>query len=419
MESTEIPSPHDPTPQSQEDLCHHGEENDTRQSLQIEETPPADETDAAYQRPDATNTRISFQEEEEKFIPLEETPSGYPELDWKPLVLQNWCLFLATAFFGACMTGLVIIVCLNNIAPEMLHVAQTSSRLAFRYVPAAAGTVTTVWWGSVARSYLRLIPYITMASASTGLSGRAPQGLLTLRSVSNLLAFFPTPAALARLIKERHILTMVTFSTSFLVIPFLTPLKNALFQTTQDPAGWSITVSNKVAYIAITVYSLLMGTTISILVRLWSVRTGLKWEASSIASQLALVQGSNIYEPFYGLEFEDPSHLYRIAGSWHVEYGVLRLGYWMVLRNGEETIWHGVRFYKPEGAITQMIINGRKMLIRSSVVEQPPTPRDEAETPTLEQRGTHEEGGSASPFLGDYNVTFSRNIDGQSTDLDK
>jgi hypothetical protein len=317
------------------------------------------------------------------------------------------------------MTGLVIIVCLNNIAPEMLHVAQTSSRLAFRYVPAAAGTVTTVWWGSVARSYLRLIPYITMASASTGLSGRAPQGLLTLRSVSNLLAFFPTPAALARLIKERHILTMITFSTSFLVIPFLTPLKNALFQTTQDLAGWSITVSNKVAYIAITVYSLLMGTTISILVRLWSVRTGLKWEASSIASQLALVQGSNIYEPFYGLEFEDPSHLYRIAGSWHVEYGVLRLGYWMVLRNGEETIWHGVRFYKPEGAITQMIINGRKMLIRSSVVEQPPTPRDEAETPTLEQRGTHEEGGSASPFLGDYNVTFSRNIDGQSTDLDK
>ena len=90
-----------------------------------------------------------------------------------------------------------------------------------------------------------------------------------------------------------------------------------------------------------------MGTTISILVRLWSVRTGLKWEAGSNASQLALVQGSNIYKPFYGLDFEDNNHLYKIAGSWHVKYGVLRLGYWRVPHNGEEMIWHGVRFYKP------------------------------------------------------------------------
>ncbi|CAG8296296.1 unnamed protein product [Penicillium salamii] len=300
---------------------------------------------------DSTKGRTSFQEASD-YIPLEETPSGYPELDWKPLVLNKWCLLLVIAFFVTFLTGLTIIVGLTHTRPELLHVARTPSQLAFRYVPAATGTISSIWWSSLAQSYLRLIPYISMASAANAPKGRGSQANDTIQAMGDLEAFSLTPSSIGRLIKERHILTVIIFLTSFLVGPFLAPLKNTLFQTIPDSEGWTIYVSDKIAYITIALYGLMTASTIGILIRLWSVRTGLKWEVSSIASQLALVQNSNIYEPFRGLEFEHDRQFWNVVGSWHLKYGVLRLGYWKVLRGEEETIWHGMRFYKPEAPLS-------------------------------------------------------------------
>ncbi|CAG8121290.1 unnamed protein product [Penicillium salamii] len=349
MESDEALSHVDRPQQSQADDIQPQRADQTTETPPIRDTIAPETAEHDGRSSDSTEDLNSFQEASD-FIPLEETPSGYPELDWKPLVLHKWCLLLVIAFFVACLTGLAIIVRVNHTRPELLHVARTPSRLAFKYVPVAAGTITSIWWRSLAQSYLHLIPYISMASAANAPKGRASRANRTIHAVGSLEAFFPTPHSLGRLIKERHILTVITFLTSFLVIPFLTPLKNALFQTIQDPEGWTIHVSNKIACITITLYCLMTASTISILIRLWSVRTGLKWEVASIASQLALVQNSNVYGPFRGLEFEHARGFRKNVGSWHLEYGVLRLGYWKVVRGEEEMIWHGVRFYKPKEA---------------------------------------------------------------------
>ncbi|CAG8232270.1 unnamed protein product [Penicillium salamii] len=350
MESEEALSHVGRPQQSQPDDIQPEGADQTTETLQTRDTIAPETAEHDGRSSDSTKGRTSFQEASD-YIPLEETPSGYPELDWKPLVLNKCCLFLVIAFLVACLTGLAIIVRLNHTRPELLHVARTPSRLAFQYVPVAAGTVTSIWWRSLSQSYLRLIPYISMASASNTPKSPRSGANRTIHAVGSLDAFFPTPDSLGRLINERHILTVITFLTSFLVIPFLTPLKNALFQTIQDPEGWTIHVSNKIAYITIALYCSMMASTISILIRLWLVRTGLKWEVGSIASQLALVQNSNVYEPFRGLEFEHARGFRNIVESWHLKYGVLRLGYWKVVRGEDEMIWHGVRFYKPKAPL--------------------------------------------------------------------
>ncbi|CAG8232802.1 unnamed protein product [Penicillium salamii] len=384
MESDEALSHVDRPQQSQADDIQPQRADQTTETPPIRDTIAPETAEHDGRSSDSTEDLNSFQEASD-FIPLEETPSGYPELDWKPLVLHKWCLLLVIAFFVACLTGLAIIVRVNHTRPELLHVARTPSRLAFKYVPVAAGTITSIWWRSLAQSYLHLIPYISMASAANAPKGRASRANRTIHAVGSLEAFFPTPHSLGRLIKERHILTVITFLTSFLVIPFLTPLKNALFQTIQDPEGWTIHVSNKIACITITLYCLMTASTISILIRLWSVRTGLKWEVASIASQLALVQNSNVYGPFRGLEFEHARGFRKNVGSWHLEYGVLRLGYWKVVRGEEEMIWHGVRFYKPKGATGYTFISFGNMLIICKVLAQTKTASCENQASTLER----------------------------------
>ncbi|CAG7955110.1 unnamed protein product [Penicillium salamii] len=331
MESDEALSHVGRRQQSQADDTQPDGADQTTEIVQTSDTLALETSEHDGRSSDSTEGSNSFQEASE-FIPLEETPSGYPELDWKPPILRKWCLLLAIAFFVACLTGLAIIVRVNDTRPELLHVARTPSQLAFRYVPAATGTVSSIWWSSLTRSYLRLVPYISMASVSNAPKGRGSQDNDTIQSTGDLEAFSLSPSSIFRLIKERHVLTVIMFLTSFLVGIFLAPLKSTLFQTIPDSEGWTIYVSDKIAYGTIALYSLMTASAIAILIRLWSVRTGLKWEVSSITSQLALVQNSNIYEPFHGLEFAYDHQFWNLVRSWPLKYGGLRLGYWKSLR---------------------------------------------------------------------------------------
>jgi hypothetical protein len=84
----------------------------------------------------------------------------------------------------------------------------------------------------------------------------------------------------------------------FMLMLFLVPLKNVFVRLLPDKSGWTVSVSHIAASFLIPIYSLLIVCTASLLWRLQNLHTGLRWDAASIADQIALIQGSNILKSY-------------------------------------------------------------------------------------------------------------------------
>ncbi|KAI8657100.1 hypothetical protein NCS56_01315800 [Fusarium sp. Ph1] len=127
----------------------------------------------------------------------------------------------------------------------------------------------------------------------------------------------------------------------------LTPLKSSLFQLVEDGRGWQIHVSKLFGFVGLAIYLWLLATTLWIFHHLRSRRTGLKWNPAPLASQLCLLQGSNVFDSFEGIDYSNLRPLKNAVKTWPRNGLVLRLGYW----KQEETniITHGVRFLPRNG----------------------------------------------------------------------
>jgi hypothetical protein len=79
-------------------------------------------------------------------------------------------------------------------------------------------------------------------------------------------------------------------------------------------------------------------------------KTGLRWSPTSFASEFSLVQGSDIFPAFAGLELKHyHKNILETVCSWPRKYGALRLGYWRRRHGGDEhpemsDIIYGLRF---------------------------------------------------------------------------
>ncbi|KAM5345765.1 hypothetical protein ACJ41O_011626 [Fusarium nematophilum] len=79
------------------------------------------------------------------------------------------------------------------------------------------------------------------------------------------------------------------------------------------------------------------------------IRTGLKWNPAPLASQLSLLQGSDMFDVFEGIDYSKLMPL-KDAVKWWPEDGlILRLGYWR--QQGTNNIVHGVRFLDRNGQL--------------------------------------------------------------------
>lgn len=160
------------------------------------------------------------------YVPIA-PPDGYPPLDYRPIALRNWFLALSVVFFFLCLGGIVILVVLNNLQPDILHLRVTTSRLVVRYSPGILGSITTLWFRTITQSYLRYIPYIAMASVD-GLevsSGKKPRRFFS--SLNGMSTFDTTIASLFFQIKDGHWFHIWLFIFATFNVLFLTPLKGA------------------------------------------------------------------------------------------------------------------------------------------------------------------------------------------------
>jgi hypothetical protein len=97
-----------------------------------------------------------------------------------------------------------------------------------------------------------------------------------------------------KLLRWRHYLTFVLIWLRVIVIVLFTSFKVSLIRAIPDSRGWQVTVSYKSGYVLITLYMAIVASTLAIIIRLWDVSTGLKWDPSSYAAQLSLLQKSNV-----------------------------------------------------------------------------------------------------------------------------
>lgn len=299
-------------------------------------------TSATYQA-----TPIAIEEnEDEEYVPIQ-PPAGYPPLDFKPLQLQRWFLVSSLLFMLGCDGAVIGLVVLSKSSPGLFRISNDLHYNLYRYIPGVIGTLTTLLWRSIAQTYNRIVPYITMASMASKSNDYNHKAFRSAYALGHLSGFMPRPVDHVALFKERHFLTIIINTTSLLVIPFLTPLKNSFIAIQVESSGWFINVSASVGYSLISLYFLLSLATTCILIRTYSITTGLKWDPASFASQIALVNKSNIFEAFHGLEFADYMELKQILRKWNNKYGVLRLGYW-ASRGNEKNIVHGIRFLKED-----------------------------------------------------------------------
>jgi hypothetical protein len=269
---------------------------------------------------------------------------GHAKLDFKPFAIQTWFLIFTIFVFLACIGGIVAMIILGHYNQDGFHIHQTANHLAYRYVPAAIGTVTTIWWRTIISTLGRMTPYISLAAQSETDGKQIRRTLSNAYAFGNVYADNITIRDMLKIARNGHLLLLTSLYVQRIMVAVIVPLKAAFLQIVADGDGWTIIVLPHVGYALIGIYAILIVLTIGILIRTWNRGTGLKWDPVSVADQLALFQGSNILQMYQGLEFANANECIKVLmerGDW---FGHLRLGYWK--RGG--SIWHGIACIPPQ-----------------------------------------------------------------------
>jgi hypothetical protein len=271
-------------------------------------------------------------------------PPDYPSLDYRPLSLAATFLVFTVIFLILCEAGIVTLVVISREDPRRLHFRNTHYEWIIQYSPTIVGLITSLWFRIIANTYLRLLPYIAMASVPVPSNKKTSRFTFQTMCGINLISI--ADWTLPDLFKYRYWVALVVTSTSSLSGLFLTPVKAGFLEVTKDDVngGWIISISLVFAAIAIFIYLLLIVSVVSIFAGLHSVTTGLKWEPASIASQLAMLHMFEFQQAFTGAEFIPGGQIRKNIRMWTYEFGILRLGYWRNVRTGK--VIHGLRLVK-------------------------------------------------------------------------
>ena len=226
-------------------------------------------------------------------------------------------------------------IILGHHNTDGFHIHASRNHLAYRYVPVAIGTLTTIWWGNIITTLGRMTPYISMAAPIQPAGRNSDRVARCLGPTYQIdVPFFKTKSVA----KNRHWLLLIGMITRQVTMLVIIPLKATFIQIVASDNGWTIIVLPKVGYALVSIYATLIFAAIGMLIRLWNRETGLKWDPVSIADQLALVQTSNIFGMFQGLEFANAKKYTQQLRK--LQFESLKLGYWKHPK--DNTFWYGL-----------------------------------------------------------------------------
>ncbi|KAF2470709.1 uncharacterized protein BDR25DRAFT_342976 [Lindgomyces ingoldianus] len=290
----------------------------------------AQKQDAFVEERPQASSRSSFagQSGDEDLIPIS-TPPGHPSLDARPFILKKWCLIIILVFNLLALIGVCLLLWRSD-NKKQFHTSYINIHFMVRYAPSILGTVTTIAGRSITYAFSRLDPYIAMADQKGEKPGRHGKASRTVGS-----AFLPPLGQLGFAVISRNGLRVMLLVNGIYVGFFVTGLKAGFLSSRETSSGWIVTVHPIFSMVLIVVYLLNEVVLLWIYFYLRNRNTGLKWDPTTLADQIALFHGSNILEDFASLEEE-----YNTFGGRLLQGREYRLGYWQ--KGANRDIWYGI-----------------------------------------------------------------------------
>lgn len=255
----------------------------------------------------------------------------YSKLDFVPTALRPLSLGL---LIFCCLLMMASIIFSNVWSSRHDGLCQydgvgTSLYFVFEFLPQLLGSSIILWLLVIQTAVHRILPFSGLASERVTRRSRAMHGL----------ALFPTNFLIPNLslfaLGEPLLgVCFIVFWLSLLTVP----LQSSFFQTklfeTGIHTGWRWTATQPIGWTLVVLYALLVIALLCVLIHFRRRRTGLIWDAGSLADVLVLLEKSNILSHF------DRSDITRAsAQSQHArDY---RLGYWTTSSRPQD-IFYGI-----------------------------------------------------------------------------
>lgn len=209
------------------------------------------------------------------------------------------------------------------------HSSDPNTLLVIRFVPPLIGTITTVLGQNVVFAFERLDRFVRMADNSSE-NGHIPEHM-GLRTVCNRVL---PPVMFSWLVRWGNWIGLILW-VHLVLLGFMTGLKST-FLTVLNPGGGAIEVSSETAKALVSLYAIHLTVLVYVFLSLWDITTGLKWDPTTIADQLALFHNSNVLPDFALLE-EDTN-----TSSDLLRTSMYRLGYWQIKSSEGERVVYGI-----------------------------------------------------------------------------
>lgn len=184
----------------------------------------------------------------------------------------------------------------------------------FGFLPQLLASVIVLYVLSVKLTIMRVMPFISMASGS-----------VKLRSNALLLNMHPTSLILPQIgyFKSSHPVIASCLIVFWLSV-FTIPLQSALFQVRWFQTRWRWVTVEGIAWTLVALYLILTLALIMLASFLFRRRTGLKWDPTSLADLIVLLQQSNSLHDYEGTE----TFRWRREFCSRLKLRSARLGYW-------------------------------------------------------------------------------------------
>ena len=258
------------------------------------------------------------------FIPVE-APKQSPhhqKLTFKPMMLRSAALLFLAMLCILEIAGIAFCISYSkrNLGLWDYQGDRDDRYFVFEYLPQILATVIVLFLFSVERALVRIMPFVSMSSGSAAK-----------RSSSLFMPLFPTNLLLPRLsyFRAGYYLVGCCFLV-FWISLFAIPLQSSLFQaqllTINDERQWRWVIVQPVAYILLAMYALLVVTILTLLLYFARRSTGLKWDPTSLADLIVMLQRSNALADYRCSEtFATPQDFRKRL---HLRSD--RLGYWKI-----------------------------------------------------------------------------------------
>lgn len=306
----------------------------------IEDSPSSDERQsettqqpyASWPYPPRVDSRPSLHNasgsQPSVFVPYDHE---VPPLRFVPGILRPTALSLYLVFCLLILAGLLFSGIWSSTHAGLYEYTTFGGAryFVFQYLPAICGAVMLMWLFQIQIAIQRISPFIAMSSMSAKARSQGP-----------LIKMQPTSFALPDLSHfkaEQPILGICCFIfwLQIFTVPLLTSLYNVYFYGDAGTGSWRWTTVQGIVWTLFALYVLLVIAIAAVLVYFFRRRTGLRWDARSIADVIATLDRSNVTAGYTNSEtFSSPRQF-----QGHLGERSDRLGYWRSSNRPNETFY--------------------------------------------------------------------------------